>query len=118
MGVVDSGMAKSGGYCHTSRRCEPNCDKQRNPPVGASLLAMAAKQATSMLNVMASSRAGSLPQGICGVGGKVMGTKKEAVAGLPVSLRFTVTNWQSAHAARPTCPKPVLLQPVWRVPSR
>ncbi|CAI8906103.1 hypothetical protein EMIT0P171_30328 [Pseudomonas sp. IT-P171] len=31
--------------------------------VGASLLAMAVDQSTSMLNVMPSSRAGSLPQG-------------------------------------------------------
>ncbi|MVW85194.1 hypothetical protein EI969_04410 [Pseudomonas sp. PB101] len=32
--------------------------------VGASLLAMAACQSTSLLNVMASSRASSLPQGV------------------------------------------------------
>ncbi|TPG76085.1 hypothetical protein EAH74_30015 [Pseudomonas mandelii] len=39
-----------------------NC--QHNPPVGASLLAKAVVHSTSMLNVMASSRAGSLPHWI------------------------------------------------------
>ncbi|AWY40195.1 hypothetical protein DKY63_09945 [Pseudomonas putida] len=38
-------------------------------PVGASLLAMAGWQAILMLDVPASSRAGSLPQGNCGVAG-------------------------------------------------
>ncbi|KAB0513138.1 hypothetical protein F7R05_13830 [Pseudomonas koreensis] len=37
--------------------------KHRRSPVGASLLAKAVCQSPTMLNVMASSRAGSLPQG-------------------------------------------------------
>ena len=40
--------------------------QQHVTPVGASLLAKAIYHSISMLKVLASSRAGSLPQGICG----------------------------------------------------
>ncbi|PMZ86054.1 hypothetical protein C1X61_24515 [Pseudomonas sp. FW215-T2] len=86
--------------------------------MGASLLAMAVGQSILMLNVMASSRASSLPQGIFGVWENGTGMKKGGRMGLPLSLRSAVTNWQSAHAARPACPGPVRPRPVWRVLSR
>jgi len=62
--------------------------------------------------------AGIVPQGTALLSGKVPGTKKGGLAGLPDSLRMAVTGWQSARVARPACPAPVRLRPAWRVPSR
>ncbi|SFG98369.1 hypothetical protein SAMN03159297_02434 [Pseudomonas sp. NFACC45] len=52
-----SGKPKS---CREHKTCE-----HTGPPVGASLLAIAVVQSTALLNVPISSRAGSLPKGLC-----------------------------------------------------
>ncbi|RBC00432.1 hypothetical protein C3E97_015290 [Pseudomonas sp. MWU12-2115] len=58
MGVIDSGMAESGGYCPTSKG-------NIVQTVGAGLLAKAACPPTHRLNDTPHSRASPLPQGIC-----------------------------------------------------
>ena len=57
-----AGHRPSGRWQQPPRTGLKTLNVQR-PPVGASLLAIAAYQSTNMLNLMASSRAGSLPQG-------------------------------------------------------
>ncbi|TKJ76133.1 hypothetical protein PkoCFBP13504_25635 [Pseudomonas koreensis] len=59
MGVIDSGMAESGGYCPTSQG-------NTGQTVGASLLAKAVSHPADLSTDPPLSRAGSLPQGIRG----------------------------------------------------